>query len=149
VRDAGTARKLKAWYRQLDDAAIPAGPITDIFPAQHRLVLVAPGGMGKTTMVGHLCRAAAARRQAAENTGPVPLVVLIRDFLPAHEESGLEPLIIRTLRSRYNCELTAEALRAALESGLVFLVADGLDEVIGQLVATGGDGTVRLWDLWL
>jgi hypothetical protein len=112
------------------DSRVRLGSITDVFPAQRRLVLLAPGAMGKTTMAGHLCLTAAAHRQTSKDGNPIPLIMLVRDFVSGQEEVSLEPLIIRTLRYRYSCELTPEALHIALNQGSIFLVADGLDEII-------------------
>ena len=95
-------------------------------------MLVAPGGSGKTTMIGHLCLLAAAsyRDHARKESERIPLVLLIRDIRPGVAEADLESLIIGTLRYRYECELTREALQVALEEGHVFVVTDGLDELI-------------------
>lgn len=108
------------------------GRLEDLFPAEfERLVLMAPGGSGKTTMIGNLCLLAAERYQAGQDAGErIPLVVLIRDIRPAAAEDNLESLIISMLKYRYDCEQTPEALRVALGEGQVFVVADGLDELI-------------------
>jgi hypothetical protein len=112
---------------------IPFGRLVSTFPAKgNRLVLMAPGGSGKTTMIGYLCLLAAARYRDHVKTDSerIPLVVLIRDIRPGVTGEDLESLIISTLRYRYGCELTREALQVALEEGQVFIVADGLDELI-------------------
>jgi hypothetical protein len=103
--------------------------LADVFPARRRLVLVAPGGTGKTTLANHLCDAAAALR-AEGGSGPLPLMVLVRDLRPEDQAGGLEPVIVRLLRHRYEVDLAPEALQVALQQGLVFLVLDGLDELV-------------------
>lgn len=114
------------------DDWIPEGRLEDLFPAQlERLVLMAPGGSGKTTMIGNLCLLAAERYQAGQDAGErIPLVVLIRDIRPDTADHDVESLIISTLKYRYSCEQTTEALKIALGEGQVFVVADGLDELI-------------------
>jgi hypothetical protein len=103
--------------------------LADTFPAHQRLVLVGPGGAGKTTMANYLCDAAA-RRRVEDRSSPVPIVLLIRDLHQDDEHAGLEHLVTRTLRYRYGMDLTPDALRVALRQGLVFVVVDGLDEII-------------------
>jgi hypothetical protein len=107
---------------------MPAGPLAAMFPHKFpRLVLMAPGGSGKTTMIGHLADTTAADLL---NASRIPLVILLRDIRPGTEATNLESLIVTTLRDRYDCELTQGALVLALERGDAFVIADGLDEVI-------------------
>ena len=92
-----------------------------------RLVLVAPGGAGKTTMAWHLCLLAA---DDPARAGQSPVVVLLRDFRPGAAHVDLESLIMATLRDRYETELVPEALADLLAQGRIALVADGLDEIV-------------------
>jgi len=59
-------------------------------------------------------------------------MLLMRDLRPEDASAGLEQVLLRLLRYRYQVDLPLEALRVALERGLVFLVLDGLDEVIDK-----------------
>ena len=107
---------------------MPAGPLAAMFPHKFpRLVLMAPGGSGKTTMIGHLADTTAADLL---NASRIPLVILLRDIRPGTEATNLESLIVTTLRDRYDCELTQGALVLALKRGDAFVIADGLDEVL-------------------
>jgi DNA polymerase III delta prime subunit len=111
--------------------------LVSLFPDhRERLVLMAPGGSGKTTMVAYRCLVAATRYQEDAGAGSerIPLIVLIRDIRPGASETDLESLIISTLRDRYECELTREALAITLEEGQVFVVADGFDELIDPVL---------------
>jgi hypothetical protein len=103
--------------------------LTDIFPRQRRIVLVAPGGTGKTTMASYLCYVAA-RRRAKEIDSPIPFLVLMRDYAPVGGQDKLEHLIVSTIKYRYGLDLSQEALQALLQSGGAFLIIDGLDEVV-------------------
>lgn len=54
--------------------------LTTVFPARHRqLVLVAPGGAGKSTLVSYLCHQAAVARAEGKDS-QVPLLLLLRDL---------------------------------------------------------------------
>lgn len=106
--------------------------LASVFPVrQQRLLLVAPGGTGKTTLVNQLCDQAAISREQDHQT-PVPLMLLMRDLRPEDPNAGLEQVLLRLLHYRYDVDLPPEALQVALERGLVFLVLDGLDEVIDE-----------------
>ncbi|MGI5237921.1 hypothetical protein [Dactylosporangium sp. CA-139066] len=111
------------------ESPLDVGSLTELFPAQRRVVLVAPGGTGKTTMVGHLCHLAALRHAADPET-PKPIMALLRDAGPDDIGGDLTSLLRRTLRQRFGRELTPDALQVALGRGKVFVVLDGLDEVI-------------------
>jgi NACHT domain/NB-ARC domain len=114
----------------IEDSADSSTSLPNIFPRyKRRLVLIAPGGTGKTTLVNHLCDEAAHRR-AANSNEPIPLMVLARDVGPDDSGYGLEPIIIRLLRHTYSVDIPMEALQVALQRGDVFLVLDGLDEVL-------------------
>ncbi|MFY1633852.1 NACHT domain-containing protein [Solwaraspora sp. WMMB335] len=121
----------------LDTPLLPAEPtsgaskLAEVFPARRRLMLVAPGGTGKTTMVNHLCHGAAQRR-LRDQQGPLPIMVLLRDWRASDDEGGVPALIRRSLTHRCGIELTPDALDVALRSGQVFLVLDGLDEVVDR-----------------
>ncbi|WFE26977.1 NACHT domain-containing protein [Solwaraspora sp. WMMD791] len=104
--------------------------LADVFPARRRLMLVAPGGTGKTTMVNHLCHGAAQRR-LSDQQGPLPIMVLLRDWRTG-DDDGVSALIRRSLTHRYGIELTPDTLDVALRSGQVFVVLDGLDEVVDR-----------------
>jgi hypothetical protein len=111
--------------------SVPPATLSGLFPDRFpRLVLTAPGGSGKTTMAGYLCLRAASGELGTLSGDIIPLIVLIRDIRPDTEDTGLESLIIRTLRYRYDCEVTPDALRVALDGGRVFVIADGLDEIM-------------------
>jgi RecA/RadA recombinase len=115
---------------------IPADTLSGLFPDRcHHLLLMAPGGTGKTTMAGHLClRAAASNRGAgASRNAAIPVILLIRDITPGTEDISLESLIIRTLRYRYETDVTPDALSVTLKNGSLFVIADGLDEVMPDL----------------
>jgi NACHT domain-containing protein len=103
--------------------------LAEIFPARARVILLARGGAGKTTMINHLCRAAAQRRLTDEKS-PIPIVALLRDTDARDDDGSLSSLLLRTLRHRYDVELSPDALRILLLNGQVFLVLDGLDEVV-------------------
>jgi hypothetical protein len=103
----------------------------DIFPAAHRVVLVGAGGTGKTTIVSHLCEMAA-RSRAADASRPLPMTVLLRDADNRDQNSELTDLLIRTLRFRYGVDLSQDALEVVLQRGQMFLVLDGLDEVVDR-----------------
>jgi hypothetical protein len=113
----------------LDDPAAGDRPVvlTDVFPATPRLVLVAPGGTGKTTLVNHLCVTAARHRRNGYD-GPIPMIALIRD-IAGNEDGDVVTLLLRTLRHRYRLDMTLDALQVALHGGHVFVVLDGLDEL--------------------
>lgn len=96
---------------------------------QQRLVLIAPGGTGKTALASHLCDEAG-RQRVEDLSRPLPLLALVRDIQPGDQGHGLESIIIRQLRHRYDIDLPPEALQAALRDGEVFLVLDGLDEIL-------------------
>jgi hypothetical protein len=115
-------------------SAIPDDRLSSLFPDRcPRLLLMAAGGSGKTTMAGHLCLTAASREPGAPGHGRIPVILLIRDIHPGAGDTALELLITRTLRYRYESEVTPDALRVALESGRIFVIADGLDEVVPAL----------------
>jgi hypothetical protein len=119
-----------------DGHALPSDTLSGLFPERcHRLLLMAPGGTGKTTMAGHLCLRAAdsARGAGASHSAPIPVILLIRDITPGTEDITLESLVIRTLRYRYETELTPDALAEVLRNGRLFVIADGLDEVMPDL----------------
>jgi hypothetical protein len=115
-----------------EDSAGSAESLASVFIArQQRLLLVGPGGAGKTTLVNHLCDQAAVAR-AHDRGSPVPLILLIRDLRPEDASAGLEQVLIRLLRYRYEVDLHPAALQVALQLGLVFLVLDGLDELVDK-----------------
>ncbi|WP_155384888.1 hypothetical protein [Catellatospora paridis] len=118
-----------------DDSIDTTTSLDEIFPRDRRVVLVAPGGMGKTTMAGNLCYNSTARR-GADGGGPLPLIILARDLRSGDGDSGLETLIIRTLRHRYGFELPIEALQTILNDGDATVVVDGFDEVIEPSLRT-------------
>jgi hypothetical protein len=60
-------------------------------------------------------------------------MVLIRDIQAGTEDISIESLILRTLRYRYESDVTPNALRVALEDAMVFVIVDGLDEVMPDL----------------
>ncbi|MEH1129435.1 NACHT domain-containing protein [Micromonospora sp. CPCC 206061] len=103
-------------------------PLRDMFDTNHRLVLIGVGGTGKTTMVNHLCHLAA-RRRLHDQTSPAPIIALIRD-LPGQPDTDIPALLLRILRHRFDVDLTPDALLVALRSGSVFVVLDGLDELV-------------------
>ncbi len=111
--------------------------LTSVFPSRHsRLVVEAPGGTGKTTIVNYLCDHAAVDRERGGQS-PVPLVVLARDMRAEEMRDGLEPVLLQMLRYRYEVDVPPQALQVALEQGTVFVVLDGLDEVVDPQLRSG------------
>jgi hypothetical protein len=114
--------------------ALPGNTLSGLFPHPcQRLLLMAPGGSGKTTMAGHLCLQAASQGLGPSGPGVIPIMVLIRDIQSGTEDISIESLILRTLRYRYESDVTPDALRVALEDARVFVIVDGLDEVMPDL----------------
>jgi hypothetical protein len=112
--------------------SLPSDTLSALFPGRcQRLLLTAPGGSGKTTMAGYLCLLATSQGLGASDL--IPIMVLIRDIQPGAEDVGVESLILRTLQYRYETDVTSDALRVALKDARVFVILDGLDEVVPDL----------------
>lgn len=89
-----------------------------------RLVVLGAPGAGKSTMLQYL-----ARRAAEDNDGPVPILVILRDFATARTQMPLLSL------RQFALEQTAagntalqEALLQVIETERVLWLLDGLDE---------------------
>jgi hypothetical protein len=119
--------------------------------ANKRLVLLGEPGGGKSTFVSYLAYCLAAHRLypeqnwlaelpewPADQTPPLPLLVILRDFARWQQEREIDPdeaaathlqdFIEQTLQ-KHKLHKAWPALEAALEKGEVLLLLDGLDEV--------------------
>jgi HEAT repeat protein len=120
----------------------PALPVTELVESVHRLVIVAPAGMGKTELLHDLVR-----RMAGADLGGVPVFVRLHDLARRGEGRDLLTFAVSEsfgdLIDGSEVERIVGALRRRRErsaTDVVFLF-DGLDEVP---VARQGDVLARV-----
>ncbi|MDG4834842.1 NACHT domain-containing protein [Solwaraspora sp. WMMD1047] len=119
--------------------------IGDMFPSTHRLLLVGEGGSGKTTMIDRLSQVSAERR-VHDADGPIPMVALFRDIAES-SDCDVTALLLQTMRLRYGVDVTLDALMIALRQSRIFVVLDGLDELLDRRLRSATLSSIKKFTL--
>jgi len=104
---------------------LPPISLYDLMPNLDRDVLLGDPGGGKSTATQALTH-----KFARDPNGPLPFVVVLREFAPKSSELSVAEFIELQLKSRYQAEAPSGAVEAILNSGRSIVLFDGLDELL-------------------
>lgn len=116
------------FFQPLDDEPISPSEFTSNI---HRSVVLGNPGGGKTTLVHFI--ASKLCELAIEGKGPLPIVVVVRDFekaLLSRPHLTLEDFITENLGIAITRKVSPDLVRNLLAFGRTVLIFDGLDEIM-------------------
>jgi hypothetical protein len=99
--------------------------VASLYDEVDRTVLLGDPGNGKSTASQVLIY-----EVAQQATGPIPLLVVLREFAGERIEHSILQYIETRLARVYQCEPPAGAVEHLLETGQAIVVFDGLDELL-------------------
>lgn len=115
---------------------------------QKRLVLLGAPGSGKSTLLKALA-AGVSRREWVDFRDLVPVLVPLRAYGQAADQTALLPWLVETLLPGFGLRKGGPLLESLLQQGRVLLLLDGLDEVAGERLDTVNRRIaefLRAWD---
>lgn len=99
----------------------------DLLAHQQRVLVLGPGGTGKTVLANRICYEIAAARDSTSRSYDVGFTAPLRQR--GDHEQSLVGLVADAVRAQYRLDLLHETLDMLLRDARTVVIFDGLDEI--------------------
>lgn len=113
-------------YKRGSDEQLPTAELVQTLGHRPRYVIIGDPGVGKSTLIGHLIRA----KLPADSELFSALLLRCRDYAANQTQSSIIDAISSWLWTEHNLSISPETLIDLLTLGKVFVIFDGVDEIL-------------------